>query len=311
MGRRNLLLCFDAFGTLFTPKQPIAEQYTLVARKCGLDGFSVDQVKSSFKTAFSKESKAHPNYGKASGMGAAMWWTHVINNTFRPLLLSNQKLPTDLPTRLLHCFSSSEGYTLSPGITSFLRNLKNQHHPRDSSQPHVIIGVITNSDDRVPAILTSLGLRVSPFRAGSPTTKLDKVGGKEYDIDVHCMSYDVGVAKPDRRIFDAAVDMADQLVVVENGGSRGDEGASSWLKLYVGDEYEKDVVGAREAGWHSVFVGKKEDIPDEEKALELGECQAAAVEEVFREGEPPRTIRAESTQSFIQWLSEKYKGGQY
>jgi hypothetical protein len=77
MGRRNLLLCFDAFGTLFTPKRPIAEQYATVARQCGLDGFSTEQVQASFKTAFSGESKAHPNYGKASNMGAEQWWTNV------------------------------------------------------------------------------------------------------------------------------------------------------------------------------------------------------------------------------------------
>ena len=77
MGRRNILLCFDAFGTLFKPKQPVAEQYASVARLCGLDGFSVDQVQASFKSAFSGESKAHPNYGRASGMGAEKWWTNV------------------------------------------------------------------------------------------------------------------------------------------------------------------------------------------------------------------------------------------
>lgn len=77
MGRRNLLLCFDAFGTLFKPKYPVPEQYAAVARQCGLDGFSVAQLEASFKAAFKGESQAHPNYGKASGMGAEKWWTNV------------------------------------------------------------------------------------------------------------------------------------------------------------------------------------------------------------------------------------------
>lgn len=77
MTRRKLLLCFDAFGTLFRPKSPVPEQYAAVARQCGLDGFTTKDVQASFKTAFSSESKAHPNYGKAIGMGAAQWWTNV------------------------------------------------------------------------------------------------------------------------------------------------------------------------------------------------------------------------------------------
>ena len=74
---RNLLLCFDAFGTLFAPKFPVPEQYASVARECGLSSITAAQVKDSFKTAFAAQSRAHPNYGRASGMGAEKWWTEV------------------------------------------------------------------------------------------------------------------------------------------------------------------------------------------------------------------------------------------
>jgi hypothetical protein len=84
MGRRNLLLCFDAFGTLFHPKRPVAEQYATVARQCGLEGITTQQVKASFKTAFSEESKIHHNYGRASGMGAEKWWTNVWKQPAQP-----------------------------------------------------------------------------------------------------------------------------------------------------------------------------------------------------------------------------------
>jgi len=49
MTKRNLLICFDAFGTLFTPRKPIAQQYGDVARACGLGGFSDEDVGASFK----------------------------------------------------------------------------------------------------------------------------------------------------------------------------------------------------------------------------------------------------------------------
>lgn len=77
IGQRNLLLCFDAFGTLFRPKQPIPVQYAAVARQHGLDGFGLDQLAASFGAAFKQASHEHPNYGRASGMGAERWWTNV------------------------------------------------------------------------------------------------------------------------------------------------------------------------------------------------------------------------------------------
>lgn len=49
MPKRNLLICFDAFGTLFKPKRPIAQQYGEVARSLGLGGFSDEELQSSFR----------------------------------------------------------------------------------------------------------------------------------------------------------------------------------------------------------------------------------------------------------------------
>lgn len=70
-------MCFDAFGTLYKPKRPIAQQYGEVARQCGLRGFSDEQVQASFREAFKSQAKAYPNFGKAIGMGAPTWWTNV------------------------------------------------------------------------------------------------------------------------------------------------------------------------------------------------------------------------------------------
>lgn len=77
MGKRNLLICFDAFGTLYTPKRPVAMQYGEVARSLGLGGFTDEDLNKSFKAAFKNETKLHPNYGRATGMGAERWWTNV------------------------------------------------------------------------------------------------------------------------------------------------------------------------------------------------------------------------------------------
>ncbi|AEO62206.1 uncharacterized protein THITE_2106121 [Thermothielavioides terrestris NRRL 8126] len=319
MARRNILLCFDAFGTLFKPKRPIQEQYASVARQCGLDGFSAEQVQASFKAAFSGESKAHPNYGKDSGMGAEKWWTNVIHQTFRPLIGPDKKLPEDLAPRLLHRFSSDEGYAPAPGVVSLLRSLKQQQQQQGRNR--ITVGVITNSDDRVPSILSSLGLRVSPLRYGyGASTDLDlaRASGHAYDIDLHCMSYDVGFAKPDRRIFDAAEHMANQLLAMqqqrgaETGSSGSAKGDSPWLKLYVGDDFEKDVVGAQGAGWNAVFVSPEEhSVSDQKKDMsDLEQLEGKTLEDVFpQDGPSPTLIRAERTQSFLAWLMKRCAEG--
>ena len=56
--RSPTLLTLDAFGTLFSPKEPIAKQYGDVARSLGLQGFSDEEVGAAFrKGIFSAESK--------------------------------------------------------------------------------------------------------------------------------------------------------------------------------------------------------------------------------------------------------------
>jgi hypothetical protein len=165
------------------------------------------------------------------------------------------------------------------------------------------VGVITNSDDRVPSILSSLGLRVSPARFGAPFDPA-KVAAQQYDIDLHCMSYDVGFAKPDRRIFDAAENMADQLAAAQDAASHGR--AVPWVKVYVGDEYENDVVGAQGAGWNPVFVGTEEGLSGKEAFSDLEKLGSTALDESFTQHSGPVTIRAESTQRVLEWLIEQY-----
>ena len=78
--KKNLLLCLDAFGTLFTPREPISVTYARVAHRHGLPtatADAADEVMRNFKHAFKGESQRYPNYGKSVGMGAEKWWSNV------------------------------------------------------------------------------------------------------------------------------------------------------------------------------------------------------------------------------------------
>lgn len=75
--RSNLLLAFDAFGTLYTPKASVFAQYTELGRWHGIDVKAEDELQKTFKVAYKDESSKHPNYGKADGLGAEKWWANV------------------------------------------------------------------------------------------------------------------------------------------------------------------------------------------------------------------------------------------
>ncbi len=55
--KRVVVLTVDAFGTLFTPREPIAKQYSHVARKHGLSGFTDEEVGTSFRTGITGHSR--------------------------------------------------------------------------------------------------------------------------------------------------------------------------------------------------------------------------------------------------------------
>ena len=108
--RRRLLVTFDAFGTLFTPREPIAKSYADAARKCGISGFTDDQVASSFREAFKQESKKAPNYGKKKGLKAPEWWLNVCGSHDPTPCLCISAI--ELSPNYIPCTSSLQAYTM-------------------------------------------------------------------------------------------------------------------------------------------------------------------------------------------------------
>ncbi len=95
--------------------------------------------------------------------------------------------------------------------------------------------------------LTALGEHYCVIAVTNGNASLDQIGIR--DLFDHVVSASgVGVAKPDRQIFDVAV---------EAGGADAHE------TLHVGDHPEVDVVGAQNAGLQSVWVNRHgSDWPD-------------------------------------------------
>ncbi|KAK3180736.1 hypothetical protein K4F52_007953 [Lecanicillium sp. MT-2017a] len=275
LAKPNLLLSFDAFGTLFSPKDPVAHQYLQEARQFGLTGFSEEELASKLYAAFKDESKLNPNYGKATGLGATKWWTNIIHKTFTPLLPKDKTLPPNLVPRLIERFGTDEAYSTEPSLVSTLKSLRQQPTPQQKYDK-IVIGVVSNSDDRVPGILSSFGLKISPLRHGAATA--ESAREQDHDIDFHCMSYDVGVEKPDRQMFQSAELMLSRIIAAREGKQPTDAEMAGWHKVHVGDEMGKDVVGAKEAGWDSVLLDVNGENSD---AVDLGARAQEDLRDVF------------------------------
>lgn len=144
----------------------------------------------------------------------------------------------------------------------FLRASKQAPSRSNSSEwpwEKTIVGVITNSDDRVPSILESLGLKVGKRRVGQFDQQDPEFVHGE-DISFVVLSYDVGHEKPQRQIFDAAENLLPGILAHSHSHSVMD--INDFEKLYVGDDHQKDYIGALEAGWHALCIDRNHALED-------------------------------------------------
>ena len=166
---------------------------------------------------------------------------------------------------------------METGLVSAIRSLKQPTPSRRFN--NIVVGVITNSYDRVPCILSSFGLNVSRYRFGIDTGSLDLVR-EDFDVDFHCISYDVGFEKPDRRIFDTADSLLSMILAMRYSGTTTTNcrDPGKWIKLYVGDEYEKDVVGSQKAGWKPIMLSDAQTPPG---MTSIEDCQNDSIDQAF------------------------------
>ena len=216
----------------------------------------------------------------------------IIQNTFQPLIGPGQQIHEELAPRLLHRFSSEEGYLLYSDVIPLIGRLQGNLNRAGSTR--IIVGVITNSDPRVPSVLNSLGLKVSPARynhAEQPPV------GEKYDVDFTVMSYDVGHEKPDRRIFAAAEEM------LKASPEAANTDLNMWDKVYVGDDFQKDVEGARNAGWKAVLVSREKP-SEEQSVLWQDKLKSTDLLGAFEEADG-RALGFNSLADFAQLLLER------
>ncbi|POY70570.1 hypothetical protein BMF94_6485 [Rhodotorula taiwanensis] len=183
---RRVLL--DAFGTIFSPREPVHVQYAAVARSYGLLVEDV-QVKTAFKDAFKLQAQRHPLYGKRSRppLEPSEWWATVILDTFRGAGISEAQLTPiagKLSTELVERFWGAAGYDLHGDVEPFLRALHSLPCPPsgsahstawNSSSSFPAPVVVSNTDPAVVKILDSLGVLENRFEIRQAGIREDQV----------------------------------------------------------------------------------------------------------------------------------------
>ncbi|CAG9789012.1 unnamed protein product [Diatraea saccharalis] len=203
------LVTFDVTNTLLKFRMPAWQYYTLIARDHGFTGNEAI-VEGRFKESYKVMLNKYPNFGR-SKITWEEWWTEVIKKTFEGQLPATANIYT-IANKLINEFRTAKCWRVEPTGDRLLCDLRRQCKT---------LGVISNFDPRLNEILRNVKLQ-SYF-------------------DFVLASYQVGYSKPDKRIFDHAIEQCKYLVKPSEA-------------LHIGDDLHKDYEGAKSAGWHAILI---------------------------------------------------------
>jgi putative hydrolase of the HAD superfamily len=217
---------FDAAGTLIKPARSVGESYAAIAAKHGKEVSSTN-ITERFRTCFDAAPRlAFPSATEDTVAALERdWWKSLVAQVFEPW--SPFVRFEEYFAELFAYFASPNAWTLYPEVLETLTSL----NERD-----LILDVISNFDSRLVRILDGLG-----------------AGAQFENIFV---SSRVGYAKPDGRIFNAALSC---------------HGLAPAQALHVGDSEINDLSGANQAGIKGILVerGKTSAAPASDRINSL------------------------------------------
>lgn len=223
------LISFDLWGTLYTPKKPVPEQYYDISHgEFGIEKLA-ESIAAEFPAVFAQLNEEFPNYGKSNGLRSSeQWWLQLIARLYQ--MSPGEATAMKLHRRLMEHFEGAEAYVLYDDVKPVLEAL---------TANRVTFVAATNSDYRARIILHNLGL------------------GQYFSDDNIHLSYEIGYTKPDRhfyysyllKYYKEAVEADPSLTMTEFL-------ERTW---HVGDDYKKDFVGSVRAGCNGVYLDRRKD----------------------------------------------------
>lgn len=222
-----MLVSFDLWGTLYTPKKPIPEQYYDISHgEFGIKKLA-ESICADFASVFAAMNKEFPNYGKNSSQmqSSEDWWHELVARVYQ--MPREQPETFKLYERLMAHFESADAYILYDDVKPVLEAL---------TANEICFVAATNSDDRARNILDNLG-----------------IGHYFSDGDMH-LSYDIGYGKPDRRFFSTYLKQHYEAAVAADPSMTMTQFLErTW---HVGDDYDKDFVGSVRSGCNGVYLDR-------------------------------------------------------
>jgi len=233
---RAILL--DAVGTLIGLRAPLGETYARIARRHGLT-LAPWRIEDAFRRASAR--MPPPVFPAAAAAEVAAlersWWRGLVRSTF--LAADSEKRFSDFDAffdELWARYAKASAWQARPGARGLLGALRARG---------VRTAVVSNFDGRLPSILEGLGLL--PL------------------LDAVVLPSEAGAAKPDPRIFAAALARL---------------GVAAHEALFVGDDLLRDLEGARRAGLTAVDVASLATLDELPARLEAASGQRITRHEV-------------------------------
>ncbi|KAM7422693.1 hypothetical protein PAMA_010642 [Pampus argenteus] len=222
---------WDVKDTLLKVRASVGEQYCKEAARLGLS-LSPEEVDAAFHRTYQHYSSRYPNYGIAQDLNGQSWWMGVVRDTFSKCKVQDPALLDTMAHNLYHNFCNAENWEVFPDSKAALERC---------SSLGLKLGVVSNFDSRLEAILRVCGLR-SHF-------------------SFLITSEEAGVAKPNTAIFDQALQKC---------------GVHAANVAHIGDHYVNDYLTARSLGIHGFLLDRKNknnqhDIPSEHRLSSLKE----------------------------------------
>lgn len=218
------LITFDITDTLLKYKRPPGIEYAATATALGLPNVDPDKIAAQFSSNFRQMENDYPNFGR-NKISWETWWEKLIFNIFKSAGTTfGEKDIRRLTSELIDKYETDECWELQDGAVELIEKIKDNDK---------IVAVVSNFDPRLKYLVKNMKLPEFDFLVGS---------------------YEVGAAKPDLRIFDVAIKLANFRAMPEEA-------------LHIGNTPTLDYLAAKETDWSSALItnGKSDWLVHKEK----------------------------------------------
>ncbi len=211
------VIFLDAVGTLFGVRASVGRVYGDLARQVGVDVDDAMLNQAFFESFRASSPMAFPGVPITElAQHEFDWWQAIATQTFQGAGVFDQF--ADFPkffAGLYAHFATAEPWVLYPDVYPALKQWRSQG---------IALGVLSNFDSRLHAVLPALGL--------------------DQFFDSVTISTEANAAKPDAQMF--------AIALKKHDGSPD----QAW---HIGDSFKEDYQGATQAGLRGIWLNREDD----------------------------------------------------